>query len=137
MPSLGTRKPPAGHANRRHPETINAEAIADLNDDLRRRGAQCEHGRIVLSDTSMRATKDGRTAMQTLVARMQLIAALAHWKPVDCKEAILRDRGTFRWQLHRFRFSIQYYDESLEWASEDPADPDITVRVLTVSLITE
>jgi hypothetical protein len=37
--------------------------IGELNDDLRRRGAACEHGRIVLSDSAMQATREGRTAM--------------------------------------------------------------------------
>jgi len=33
-----------------------------------------------------------------------------------------------------FIFSIVYYDKTLEWGSEDPADPNQTVRVGTLML---
>jgi hypothetical protein len=68
---------------------------------------------------------------------MQLLAALAHWQPADETEAKLRDRGIITWQNLRFRFGIQYYDNKLEWSSDDPADAEMTVRILTITLITE
>jgi hypothetical protein len=38
---------------------------------------------------------------------------------------------------HRVMFKIDYYDPSLLYASEDPADPAKTVRVMTVLLTEE
>lgn len=34
-------------------------------------------------------------------------------------------------------FKVDYYDRTLAMASPDPADPDLTVRVLTVMLVAE
>ena len=32
------------------------------------------------------------------------------------------------------RFAIDYYDRALECGSQDPADPEITIRVMTIML---
>jgi len=37
----------------------------------------------------------------------------------------------------RINFKMDYYDKSLQYASEDPADPTITERVMTVLLASE
>lgn len=34
-------------------------------------------------------------------------------------------------------FKIDYYDTSMQWASPDPTDPSMTVRVMTVMLANE
>lgn len=38
---------------------------------------------------------------------------------------------------HRIMFKIDYYDISLTYASEDPADPKKTARVMTIMLTDE
>jgi Protein of unknown function (DUF3768) len=38
---------------------------------------------------------------------------------------------------HRIMFKIDYYDPSMMYASEDPADPKQTVRVMTIMLTDE
>lgn len=38
---------------------------------------------------------------------------------------------------HRVMFKIDYYDISLTYASEDPADPKKTARVMTIALTEE
>jgi hypothetical protein len=49
-----------------------------------------------------------------------------------------RDFGAFNDQDGRLVFwKIDYYDRSLEMHSEDPADPSLTVRVLTIMLASE
>ncbi len=34
-------------------------------------------------------------------------------------------------------FKIDYYDTSLQWASPDPTDPSLTIRVMTIMLAHE
>jgi len=45
-----------------------------------------------------------------------------------------RDFGSFVLLGRRFYWKIDYYDDALEFGSEDPADPQKTVRVLTLML---
>jgi hypothetical protein len=42
------------------------------------------------------------------------------------------DFGSFEIDGESFFWKIDYYDASLEFGSEDPADPDKTTRVLTI-----
>lgn len=44
------------------------------------------------------------------------------------------DFGAFDLAGRRFFWKIDYYDRSLEYGSEDPSDPDVTRRVLTIML---
>jgi hypothetical protein len=47
------------------------------------------------------------------------------------------DFGNFEIAGQRFFWKIDYYDKSMEFGSEDPANPDITTRVLTIMLAEE
>jgi len=47
------------------------------------------------------------------------------------------DFGVIELAGARYIFKIDYYDRSLEWASENPADPSLTIRVLTVMCVDE
>lgn len=42
------------------------------------------------------------------------------------------DFGSIEHNGHRICFKMDYYDPNLEYGSEDPADPEQTVRVMTV-----
>src|SRR5665213_34522 len=44
------------------------------------------------------------------------------------------DFGSFEIADQKFFWKIDYYDANLEHGSEDPANPDITTRVLTIML---
>jgi hypothetical protein len=47
------------------------------------------------------------------------------------------DFGMFDIGRERFFWKIDYYDENLEYGSEDPADSSKTTRVLTIMLAEE
>ena len=47
------------------------------------------------------------------------------------------DFGALEVLGQRIFFKIDYYDEQMKYASPDPADPDVTTRVLTIMLASE
>ena len=47
------------------------------------------------------------------------------------------DCALFEVECHRCMFKIDYYDKTMEYGSEDPADPAVTTRVLTILLSRE
>lgn len=47
------------------------------------------------------------------------------------------DMGTLLWRQERVFWKIDYYDVDLNLHSPDPADPEVTVRMLTVMLAWE
>jgi hypothetical protein len=47
------------------------------------------------------------------------------------------DFGIFELDGQTLNWKIDYYDRLLEWGSPDPADPAVTLRVLTILLVEE
>jgi hypothetical protein len=47
------------------------------------------------------------------------------------------DFGAFELAGCTFFWKIDYYDTAIEYGSDDPADPDVTTRVLTIMLADE
>lgn len=47
------------------------------------------------------------------------------------------DWATFEYKNYTINWKIDYYDLTLEQGSEDPSDPEQTIRVLTVMLASE
>jgi hypothetical protein len=47
------------------------------------------------------------------------------------------DFGKVEIDNHEFFWKIDYYDARMEYGSEDPANPDVTTRVLTMMLTSE
>ena len=48
-----------------------------------------------------------------------------------------RDFGAFEFQGQRLFFKIDSYDLALEFGSENPADPSVTRRVMTIMLASD
>lgn len=109
------------------PTLPRAEAIARLNDDLRKRG---RGGMIVV-------TRGVRSIAGFDVRG--LLAALAAYDAFDPDNDPHgeRDFGDLTIGDEDMLWKIDYYDIRFEFGSSDPADPAATNRVLTVMLASE
>ncbi len=100
--------------------------VADLNDAFR-----------------MNPNRDGRFLMTHSVVSLPVeivasaLAAMMEFKDFteDNDPYGEHDFGSFKIQEHMFFWKIDYYDKkSMDCGSEDPADPTMTTRVLTLML---
>lgn len=103
------------------------EAIAKLNDALRKRGAG---GRIMMT-----------RGVQALVGKNTagLLSTLADYEAFDADNDPHgeRDFGDIEVHGHTLLWKIDYFAPDLQFGSPDPADPAVTARVLTVMLESE
>ena len=103
------------------------EAIAQLNDKLRKTATG---GRLMVTRgvLGLRGFETG-----------QLLKALAAYDRFDVNNDPHGERDFGDLQLFgaELLWKIDYYDERLEFGSNDPADPLVTTRVLTVMLDSE
>ena len=109
------------------------ERIAELNDRCRLGlDPQAKH---MLSRGCLAAFASGFTA-EGIAAIAELLEStrVYEFEPGDGRE---RDFGSFDFRGQRICFKIDYYDLALEFGSEDPADPSITTRVMTVMLTSD
>jgi hypothetical protein len=104
-----------------------SDAIAELNDKLRQSGCggQCYVTRGVAA----------RGPGFVLAAR-RAVRAFSDFT-ADNDPHGERDFGAFELMGERLFWKIDYYDPTLTWASEDPSNPERTVRVLTIMLAEE
>jgi hypothetical protein len=107
--------------------TPRAERIARLNDALRKAGTG---GRMV-------ATR-GVRALPGFDANtlLTLLAGYDRFDP-DNDPHGERDFGDLDYCGAELLWKIDYYDRQLAWGSPDPADPTLTMRILTVMLAEE
>ena len=104
-----------------------AEQIAQLNDTLRKTGTG---GTVVVTRGVMNLTGfDADRLAEALAAYDEFDA--------DGDPHGERDFGTLTMFGADLLWKIDYYDPSLEFGSDDPADPSVTKRVLTVMLAGE
>jgi hypothetical protein len=108
-------------------ELPRAERIARLNDELRMKGAG---GQIVITRRVHALTGPDVTG---------LLKALAAYDDFDADSDPHgeRDFGVFDFAGAELLWKIDYYDSKLEYGSDDPANVNITQRVLTVLLADE
>ncbi|CUS43647.1 hypothetical protein J2X47_003699 [Sphingomonas sp. BE270] len=105
--------------------------IAALNDRCRQ--GLDPTGRIVITAACLATLAEERGKVAQILAQADLMAAIRRYvfRPEESRE---RARGDLVVAGHAVRFTIDYYDLTLEWGSEDPADPLVTVRVMTIML---
>lgn len=104
-----------------------AEAIAQLNDRVRKTG---KGGRILVTCGVCALPRFDQDALLNSLARYDGF-------DVDNDPHGERDFGDFALFGSTLLWKLDYYDEQLAFASADPADERVTVRVLTVMLESE
>lgn len=108
-------------------QTSKAQKIAELNDKLRMTGLG---GQTVITTGIQALADNDRTAIFQAVRTFD-----AFNKDNDPHKE--HDFGLIKHNGIKAYFKIDYYDLNLEYGSEDPADPSMTKRVLTVMLTSE
>lgn len=117
----------AGNRKSKCAELPRAEAIARLNDELRKTG---QGGTLVVTDRVSRLSGFNAAV---------LAAALADYAGFDTDNDPHgeRDFGDLTLFGTDLLWKIDYYDAGLQFGSDDPADSSITKRVLTVMTAAE
>jgi len=105
----------------------HTQRIQTLNDQLRITLA----GGQVLMTSGVQAL--GAEAVAAALNRMRTFEEFT----VDNDPHGEHDFGSFEVDGHKFFFKIDYYDRQMEGGSEDPSDPSVTTRVLTLMLASE
>ncbi|MDP2367246.1 DUF3768 domain-containing protein [Rhodoferax sp.] len=108
------------------PESL-ASKIRSLNDAFR---LTFVGGRVMVTD--------GVTALPDAIKARALstVRAFAEFNHENDPHGE-HDFGSFEVAGQKFFWKIDYYDKSLDGGSEDPADPAVTTRVLTIMLASE
>lgn len=105
-----------------------SDRIRDLNDAMRRAGPTC--GRWMMTQGVM-----AEGPVFVLLAT-RAVQAFSDFTP-DNDPYGERDFGAFDLAGQRMFWKIDYYDCDLRNGSEDPSDPSVTCRVLTIMLASE
>jgi len=104
-----------------------ANKIARLNDLLRKEGVG---GRVMMTQ-----------GIQTLSdeTRKNVFQAIRNFDnfTTDNDPYKERDFAALTVDGERINFKFDYYDKSMQYASDDPSDPSITERIMTVMLASE
>jgi hypothetical protein len=111
-------------------ELKRVRSIAKLNDAFRRAGPVDGRGQWVL--TANVVDKPALTKAKAITRVMTYNAFTEDNDPHG-----EHDFGAFRIDGERYFWKIDYYDPSLEYGSDDPADPEKTKRVLTLMLASD
>lgn len=102
--------------------------IRELNDALRR--GDCRNGKIVI-------TSGVHERGDTFLAQVtKAVSDFTDFTP-DNDPHGEHDFGAFEVDGENLFFKLDYYDRDLQWHSTDAADPNVTVRVLTIMLASE
>jgi hypothetical protein len=118
----------------------DTEKCAKLNDDLRTKGPQRPEDIILMTHALRYHVAQGADEI-TFALRCNelnlLIAGYDFSKSLDDDPYGERDMGWLDFMGERIMFKIDYYDLTREFGSENPADPAITSRVMTIMLASD
>jgi hypothetical protein len=103
---------------------MNTERIRELNDTFRR---NFRGGKVVMT-SSVDALPD-----MVKCGALHEVATYDQFDE-DNDPHGEHDFGSFELCNRRFFWKIDYYDKALNFGSEDPGDPSVTTRVLTLML---
>jgi hypothetical protein len=106
---------------------MSAEKIRELNDRFR---TTMTGGRVMMTAGVDALPSDVKAVV------IRRVATFADFTP-DNDPYQEHDFGSFEVAGRKFFFKIDAYDLNMEFASEDPADPAKTTRVLTIMLASE
>lgn len=108
--------------------TTRAEIIAKLNDEFRQSVEPGSH--IYMTQGIQALLPEDRLAILGLVRTFNDFSE-------DNDPYGEHDFGAIEHNDNRVFWKIDYYDKSLQYGSEDPTDPDVTERVMTIMLAHE
>jgi hypothetical protein len=100
----------------------DTDRIRELNDVLRKTGLG---GRTAYVGALAEAPSEEKEAVYTAVREFD------HFPEGDDPYGE-HDYGAFDLDGRRYSWKIDYYDKALEFGSENPADPSVTERVLSI-----
>jgi hypothetical protein len=109
-------------------DTINTSKIAELNDLCRK--AMGIGGKLFQTQGIDALPEAVQSAIREKVETFDAFTE-------DNNPHGERDFGAFDHEGERIFWKIDYYDRTLTYGSENPADPKQTVRVLTIMLASE
>lgn len=94
--------------------------IAELNDNLRRNLFNPGKNKVVITSG---------VATLSFIDRVGLLKKVIDFNNFNADE---HDFGRIEHNGINYFFKIDYYDKTMEYGSDDPSNPDITTRVLTI-----
>lgn len=106
--------------------TIQATAlspIAQLNDRFRK--GDLTLGRVCATQLVQALSREEQKVL------FRLVRAFDDFTPENDSYGE-HDFGSVEFQGEKYFFKIDYYDKSLEYGSDDPSNPKVTTRVLTL-----
>jgi len=125
--------------NTAHNASANPYAIARLNDEFRQQIHRPQgHNRVVLTAGIDALIGDVREwpAYRRQCQLLRLVMDFDQFTP-DNDPNVEHDFGQVTWNGETCFWKIDYFDLALEGLSENPANPAITARVLTIMLAEE
>ena len=104
--------------------------IAELNDRLRQNIFSPGKNKVVITA--------GVVAL-SIVNRMDLFKKVSEFNNFNADNDPYQEHDFGRVEHNgvNYFFKIDYYDKTMEYGSDDPSNPDITTRVLTIMLSDE